>query len=191
MATWYLMRATGVVSLVLLTAVMVLGVGTIRRWRPPNAPAFVTPGVHRSIALLSTVFLTIHVVTAVIDSYSGVSVVSVVVPFVAPSKPLWVGLGAVSLDLVAALIATSLLRRRIGARAWRAIHWAAYACWPLALAHSLGIGSDVGTAWLRVLAAGCFVSVVVATVTRLVSGRPGKRRRAHSGLEGTPRTVSA
>jgi predicted ferric reductase len=175
MSVWYLMRATGVVSLVLLTAVMVLGIGTVQRWRPPNAPAFVTAGMHRSISLLSVVFVGVHVVTAVVDPYATVSAIATVVPFVGSSQPLWIGLGAVSLDLVLALIASSLLRRRLGARAWRAVHWTAYLCWPVAAVHSLGIGTDVGTTWLRIIVAVCAGSLALAVATRVASGRPGKR----------------
>jgi sulfoxide reductase heme-binding subunit YedZ len=175
MSVWYVMRATGVVSLVLLTAVMVLGIGTVRRWRPPNAPAFVTAGMHRGISLLSVVFVAVHVITAVVDPYAVVSVTATVVPFVGSKQPLWIGLGAVSLDLVIALIASSLLRRRLGARAWRAVHWTAYLCWPVAAVHSLGIGTDVGATWLRIIVAGCAGSLGLAVATRVASGRPGKR----------------
>jgi sulfoxide reductase heme-binding subunit YedZ len=174
-AIWYLMRATGVVSLVLLTVVLALGIATVNRWRPGKAPAFVTAGVHRSLSLLSVVFVAVHVVTAVIDSYAHVSLVSVVVPFVGSSNPLWVGFGAVSLDLVAALIVSSLLRRRIGARAWRAIHWTAYLSWPVAFAHAVGMGSDVGTTWFQVVAVVCSGVVAAAVALRLASRRPGKR----------------
>jgi sulfoxide reductase heme-binding subunit YedZ len=175
---WYLMRATGVVSLVLLTAVLALGIATVNRWRLGKTPAFVTAGVHRSISLLSVVFVAVHVVTAVVDPYAGVNVVGAVVPFVGSSNPLWIGFGAVSLDLVAALIVSSLLRRRIGVRAWRAVHWTAYLSWPVAFAHTLGTGSDVGTIWLRVVAALCFGVVTSAAVWRLAARRPGKRRPA-------------
>jgi sulfoxide reductase heme-binding subunit YedZ len=174
-AIWYLMRATGVVSLGLLTAVLALGIATVNRWRPGKAPAFVTAGVHRSLSLLSVVFVAVHVVTAVVDSYAGVSLVSVVVPFVGSSKPLWVGFGAVSLDLVVALIVSSLLRRRIGARAWRAIHWTAYLSWPVAFAHAVGMGSDAGATWFQVVAGLCSGVVAAAVALRLVDRRPGKR----------------
>lgn len=174
-AIWYLMRATGVVSLVLLTAVLALGIATVKRWRPGKTPAFVTAGVHRSLSLLSVVFVAVHVVTAVVDSYAGVSLVSVVVPFVGSSKPLWVGFGAVSLDLVVALIVSSLLRRRIGARAWRAIHWTAYLSWPVAFAHAVGMGSDAGATWFQVVAGLCSGVVAAAVALRLVDRRPGKR----------------
>jgi methionine sulfoxide reductase heme-binding subunit len=174
-AIWYLMRATGVVSLVLLTAVLVLGIATVNRWRPGKAPAFVTAGVHRSISLLTVVFVAVHVLTAVADPDAGVSFVGTVVPFVSPSKPLWVGLGALSLDLIAALIVSSLLRRRIGARAWRAVHWTAYLSWPLAFAHGVGMGSDAGTTWLRAITVTCFGVIAVAVAWRLADRRTGKR----------------
>src|SRR5438105_12720359 len=113
MADWYLLRATGVVSLVLFTVVTVLGIATANRWRPGRMPRFVTVGLHRNLSLLAVVFVAIHVVTALLDSYSGVTLVSVAVPFVAHWRPFYVGLGAVSLDLVAALVVSSLVRRRL------------------------------------------------------------------------------
>jgi sulfoxide reductase heme-binding subunit YedZ len=184
-AVWYLMRGTGVVSLALLTAVLVLGIATVNRWRPGGTPAFVTAAVHRSISLLSVVFIAVHVGTAVADPYASVNAVAVAVPFVGSSKPLWVGLGAVSLDLVIALIVSSLLRRRVPMRAWRAVHWVAYLCWPAALAHGLGLGSDASKAWLQVLVALCVGSVGLALVWRLTARRPGKR------LERAPASRSA
>ena len=87
--------------------------------------------------------------TAVIDPYAAVRLVDVFVPFTAASRPLLVGLGALAVDLVLALVVTGLLRERIGRRAWRAIHWAAYATWPVAFIHAIGMGTDTSTLWLR------------------------------------------
>jgi len=176
LAIWYLMRATGVVSLVLLTAVFALGIATAKRWHPVRLPRFVTLGLHRSISLLAVVFLAIHVVTAVIDPYAHVGLLDAVLPFAAGSNPLWVGLGTVSLDLVAALIVSSLLRRHIGPRAWKAIHWLAYLSWPVAFAHTLGSGTDVGTPWLRVVGGLSVATIAAATFWRLRgAARPAKR----------------
>jgi sulfoxide reductase heme-binding subunit YedZ len=60
---------------------------------------------------------------------------------------LWLVAGALSLELVAAVVVTSLVRHHLPYRTWRAVHWVAYAAWPLALAHGLGMGSDDGTWW--------------------------------------------
>lgn len=175
MAVWYLMRASGVVSLVLLTVVLVLGIATRNRVRVGRAPAFVTAGIHRGVSLLSVVFLATHVATAVADPYAQVSLVATVVPFAGAAKGLWVGLGTVSLDLIAALVVTSLLRRHVGVRVWRLVHWTAYLCWPVAVFHTLGLGTDAGTTWLRATTGAC-VALVAAAVTARVAGRTrGKR----------------
>jgi sulfoxide reductase heme-binding subunit YedZ len=164
---WYLMRATGVVTLVLLTGVFVLGIATTTRWRARRLPGFAALSLHRSLSLLSVVFLGAHVATALVDPYAVVGVASVFMPFVAGRGALWVGLGALSLDLTFALVVTSLLRRHLSPRVWRGVHWVAYLSWPLALVHSLGIGSDTGTVWLRAIAGASVGLVVAAVVWRL------------------------
>ncbi len=166
-ADWYLMRASGVVSLALLTAALVLGIATFRRWRPANLPRFVTIKLHRSLSLMAVVFLTVHVITAVLDPYAVVGVAAIFVPFAAGRSPLWVGLGALSLDLVIALIASSLLRAKVGVRTWRAIHWTAYMSWPLAVAHTFGTGTDSGSLWLRAIGVASVSAVGGALVWRL------------------------
>ncbi len=105
-ALWYASRATGVVTLVLLTAVVVLGMTVNRQGRLPGLPRFAVTGLHRNISLLSVVFLAIHVVSAIADPYVTIGLAATVIPFASPYKPLWLGLGALSLDLIAALILT-------------------------------------------------------------------------------------
>jgi sulfoxide reductase heme-binding subunit YedZ len=161
------MRASGVVSLVLLTLVTALGISTRNRWSLPGLPAFATAGLHRSVSLVAVLFLGLHVATAVFDPYALVGVTAVLVPFTAGYRALWVGLGTVSLDLVAVLIVTSLLRSRLSPRVWRTVHWAAYLSWPLAVFHSLGVGTDSPSTWLRSLAAGCAVVVAIPLAARL------------------------
>jgi len=168
-ALWYLTRATGLVSLVLLTLVMVLGVVQIQRWTPTRWPRFVTAALHRNASLLAVVFLTVHVVTSVADGYAPISIVSAVIPFTSSYRPLWLGLGAVALDLVVALIVTSLLRQRIGHGAWRTLHWLAYACWPIAFVHGLGAGSDGRVGWVQVVDLVCLGAVLAALAWRLAS----------------------
>ena len=173
-AVWFLVRGSGVVSLLLLTGVMALGIATRGGVRLGSLPRFATLALHRSISLLSVVFIGIHVATAVIDPYAAVGLVDVLVPFTAASRPLFVGLGAVAVDLVLALIVTGLLRERIGRRTWRAIHWAAYATWPVAFVHAIGMGSDTSSLWLRALGIGSVALIGGAVAWRLLlpSGAP-------------------
>ena len=174
---WYVLRSSGVVALVLLTAVMVLGVATSGGWQLPGQPRFVTGALHRSISLVSVVFVGLHVVTTLLDHYAGVSLVASVIPFAPATNGFWVGIGVVSSDLVLALIVTSLLRRRMGRVSWRATHWLAYLSWPTAFAHGVGMGSDAGTWWFQALAFACLAAVVLTTAARVLLQRPGKRLR--------------
>jgi len=192
---WYLSRATGVVTLVLLTLTVALGVANVKRLQTRRIPRFVVDAVHRNVALLSVVFLAIHVLSSVADSYVSISFLEAVLPFGSSYRPFWVGLGAVSLDLMLAVVVTSLLRRRIGHRVWRATHWLAYASWPIALAHSLGTGTDAGSGWMLALSALCVATVGAAVVARIAGDSRSatspppvlnpreRRRRAAAALE--------
>jgi sulfoxide reductase heme-binding subunit YedZ len=168
-ALWYLGRGTGVMSLLMLTVVVALGVAT-RSGRPlPGLPLFTVAAVHRSASLLAVSLLAVHVGTLLLDPYAELKLVDLVVPFVGTYRPLWLGLGALASDLLVALVVTSLLRHRLGLRTWRAVHWSAYAAWPVALLHGLGAGSDAGQRWLQVLAGGCLLAVGVAITWRLLN----------------------
>jgi sulfoxide reductase heme-binding subunit YedZ len=169
-AAWYLARGTGVVSLVLLTVVLALGIGT-RSGQPAfGLPRFAVTAVHRNASLLAVVLLVIHVGTLLIDPYAHLRIVDVILPFVGSYRPLWQGLGTLALDLVVALVGTSLLRHRIGVRGWKAVHWLAYLAWPVAFLHGLGTGTDAGQVWLRGVAVLCAAAVGAAVAWRLSGG---------------------
>jgi hypothetical protein len=171
-AYWYLTRSTGTVALILLTLSVALGVANIRRLQSERVPRFVLDAVHRNVSLLAMVFLLIHIVTSVLDSFAHISVLDVVIPFTGTYRPLWLGLGALGFDLMAAVTITSLVRHRFGYRAWRITHWAAYASWPLALLHGLGTGSDTKAGWMLVIVAACVILTAVAVVARATAGWP-------------------
>jgi hypothetical protein len=172
-AYWYLTRGTGVVSLLLLTVGLVLGVMGPTAFRTSRLPRFAVSALHRNVTLLALAFVVVHVVTTILDGYTQIGLRDAFVPFVASYRPVWLGLGAVTFDLLLALIATSLLRNRLGLRAWRAVHWLAYASWPVALLHSLGTGSDARSAWLVLLAFSCTIAVVAAVLWRIAAAAHG------------------
>jgi hypothetical protein len=174
---WYATRATGVMALVLLTATVVLGVAGTVRFATPRWPRMITAALHRNLSLLAVAFVGAHVVTTVLDPYAPIGWISAVVPFASPYRTLWLGLGTIAFDMLLAVVVTSLLRARLGYRAWRAVHWLGYACWPVALWHGLGTGTDSKLSWLLALDAACVVAVAAAAGWRLSlergAGRPG------------------
>lgn len=178
---WYLTRGSGVVTLLLLTASLCLGIAGTAGLRTRWLPRFSIADLHRNLTLLAVAFLGIHVATTVADSYTPIGWKDVVIPFLSPYRPFWLGLGAIAGDLLLALVITSLLRLRIGFRAWRFTHWLAYACWPIAFAHALGTGSDPRAGWLQALAAVSLGAVLAAVSVRLVTAEGERTRRVILG----------
>jgi sulfoxide reductase heme-binding subunit YedZ len=182
---WYLARGTGAVTLLLLTAVVVLGIlGPLRvtggRW-----PRFAIDTLHRDLSLLVIALLLVHIVTSVLDTFVSISLTAAVIPFISSYRPLWLGLGAVAFDILLALVITSLVRRRLGYQRWRLIHWLAYASFPVAVLHGLGTGSDAKIWWMLLLTAACVALVVIATCVRVA-----RAESAVPGLRGTALALS-
>ena len=163
-AFWYASRATGIVALLLLTAVLVLGILVNRQGRLPGLPRFAVTDLHRNLSLLSVAFIVVHVLTAVADTYVHIPLLSAVVPFASGYERLWLALGAVSLDIMLAMIVTSLLRGRLNRILWRAVHLLAYASWPVAFAHSIGSSKDLQQGWMLGLAVACALIVAGARI---------------------------
>jgi predicted ferric reductase len=174
---WFTSRATGVASVVLLSAVVVLGTVTAGRRRPEGERATVVMALHRWIGLGTVVFLGLHVVTAVVETYVSLGWLSVLVPFTSGYERLWVGLGTLALDLLAAVVVTSLLRHRISERAWRGVHLAAWALWPVALVHGTALGTSEELV-LRATTVACAVAGAAAVAWRLQATHHDKTRRA-------------
>ena len=179
---WYLTRASGAVALILLTLALVVGVAAIGRVATRRWPRFAVDGLHRTSSMLALAFLALHIVTAVLDSFAPISLVDTVVPFAGTYRPLWLGLGATAFDLLLAVAVTSALRVRLGHRAWRAVHWLAYAAWPIAILHGLGTGSDLGQTWMAAVYAGCAGAVVIAVMIRIGVGWPDHVRWRLAGM---------
>jgi sulfoxide reductase heme-binding subunit YedZ len=174
-AFWYVTRASGIISLVLLTVTMLLGVATTNRVRARNWPGYAQQELHRRISMIALVMVGLHVLTSVLDTFVDISWSAVVIPFTSSYGRVWVGVGTIGLDLMVAVLVSSLLRSRLRPGTWRALHWLAYLCWPVALAHTFGLGTDSGEAWVVALASACILSIAAALVWRL---RVTARQRA-------------
>ncbi len=181
-ALWYASRATGVVALLLMTAVVLLGLMVTRQGRLPGLPRFAVTGLHRNLSLVAVVFVGLHVLTAVADSYVNIPLTAAVVPLASPYERLWIGLGAVSLDITIAVILTSLLRRHLARGVWRAVHLLAYLSWPVAWLHSITASRDMLHSWLLVISVGCALVVVAGVIWRLAAAARDVPRAQRVGL---------
>lgn len=180
---WYTTRGAGAVSLVLLSAVVVLGILSVLRVQSTGWPRFLTVGLHRNLALMTLVFLTLHIVTAVVDPFTHLGWLAAVVPFSSYYRTFWLGLGTIAFELLLAIVLTSLVRGFIGQAAWRLVHWLTYAAWPFAVLHGVGTGTDASSAWLFTLQAFCVIAVLAAIGYRFMTGSRDPLADARSSFQ--------
>jgi sulfoxide reductase heme-binding subunit YedZ len=161
---------------------MLIGLLVTRQGRLPGLPRFAVTGLHRNLSLLAAVFVVLHVVTAVMDGYVNIPLTAAVVPLASPYERIWLSLGTVSLDLMLAAIVTSLLRRHLSRRVWRAVHLLAYVSWPVAWVHSVFASGDLRHGVLFDLAIACAIMVGAGTLWRLVAASRDVPRAERVGL---------
>jgi len=178
---WYATRGAGIVSLVLLTGVILLGIIGAMRWQTASWPRFLTTGFHCNLAVMTLIFLTLHIVTAVVDPFTALGWNAAIIPFSSSYRRFWLGLGVVALYLLIAIAATSLLRPLFGHRTWRAVHWLSYLMWPVAVIHGIGTGTDQRFAWMAAIEVVCVGSVIAAVVWRVSRAAPTAWRQIPAG----------
>ncbi len=169
---WLVSRAAGIVALLLLTATLVAGTLATAPSRSRAWPRWARQTLHRDLALLSIGALAVHVLAVVLDGYVDIGWAAAVVPLASGYRPVAVAAGTLALDAILVVVATSLLRVRLGLRAWRAVHWIVYAAWPLAVLHYLVTGTDAHTWWGIALAVGAIAAVGAAVTARVTATRP-------------------
>src|SRR5579875_3863610 len=134
----------------------------------------------------------VHVVTTVLDPFAPIGLVSAFIPFSSPYRPLWLSLGTVAFDLLLAVLVTSLLRDRLSHRAWQAVHLLVYACWPAALWHGLGTGTDSRLPWVLAIDLACMAAVAWAAWWRLsLAASPAVRGTGLTALAVLPVLTAA
>lgn len=169
---WILARASGVTAYVLLTLSVLAGLVVKSR---PFGRAVRQPSVvdlHRFLALLGLGAVALHAMALVLDTTVRISLPALIVPGLAPYRPVWTALGVLAAEVMLLVYVSFALRRRIGTRNWRRLHWATYAIFFAATVHGLAAGTDAGQTWLFGLYLGAVGAVSTATAWRALSAVP-------------------
>jgi methionine sulfoxide reductase heme-binding subunit len=174
-ALWYLARAAGTVALIALSLTVLLGIVSWSRVTATGWPRLLTTNVHRNTSMLALVLVAVHIVAVVLDGFVPIAWLDAVIPFRSMYRPTWLGLGAMGFDLMIALAVTGLLRRRIGWKRFRTLHWAAYAAWGLVMVHSIGTGTDPRQSWFKMVVLVVLVAVIGAAAARSLMARSQTR----------------
>jgi predicted ferric reductase len=184
---WYTTRATGFVALILFTLVVALGTFVANRIGGTYVGRFELNELHRSISMVAIVFLMVHILTTLLDSYVPTGWISAIIPLTSKYEPVHVALGAVAFDLILAVWVSSLLKARIANRSWRFIHWFSWLALASALAHSVLTGTDSRSSWGLALVVTCGAVALASALWRYFA-RPARAagRTALSPLSVAP-----
>lgn len=179
-AWWLASRASGIVALALIT--ISVGLGLTQAGRISRAPgrARVLTALHEQTALAGLLAIAVHGITLLGDQFLRPGIAGIAIPGAIGYRPLWTGLGIGAAYLAAALGLSFYLRRSIGPRLWRRAHRLTIVVYALAVAHTLGAGTDASTPWMRawfVLSVPAIAGLLVARLTE-----PWRRRRAKSSV---------
>jgi predicted ferric reductase len=189
---WYLSRASGIASFVLLSGSVVLGLLISTKAADPLAPRALIFDLHQFLSVLSLSFIGLHAGSLMFDGFLHFSPLQLLVPFIAPYRPLWTGLGVIGAWLTVIVTASFWFRKQIGQKRWRTLHYATFGAYLLALVHGFTAGTDTQLPmvyWSYVLsgaAVGALLSYRIAT-PRPAAARAARRpaaSRATSRVDG-------
>jgi sulfoxide reductase heme-binding subunit YedZ len=173
---WLASRGMGVVALVLVSLSVGLGLAMAARLLKGPGMAARVRHAHEALSLSGLIAIAAHGVLLLGDPYLQPGLAGIAVPFVTSHKPFWTGLGVVAGWLAAILGLSFYVRRYIGTRLWRRLHRWTAAVWVLALAHTLGSGTDAGATWLILVLVVTALPAVVAGTYRLMPPAPASVR---------------
>jgi predicted ferric reductase len=174
---WYVTRASGLVAYLLLWLSTAWGLGVSSKIFDPLLTRDYTYDFHQYLSLFSLGFVALHVIVLMLDRYLPFSIFQVLVPFTSSYRPLWVGLGVISLYLLALVTVTFYLRKRIGMRAFRLIHVLSLLGYLGVTLHALFAGTDSTLSATQIIYKGSFLSVIFLTAFWLVNMALGKGKK--------------
>ena len=183
---WLLARAAGLTAYVLLTLSVIAGL--VLKSRPFGKalrPATVTD-VHRTLALLGLGALALHGTALVLDTTVKVTPLGLLVPGLVGYRPLATSLGVIAAELMMIVYASFSVRKRIGTRTWRRLHWATYAIFVGATVHGLAAGTDSARPWAFALYVAAAFAVAAATGWRAFVPPATSRSRSRPPRESEP-----
>ncbi|HEY5266682.1 MAG TPA: ferric reductase-like transmembrane domain-containing protein [Acidimicrobiales bacterium] len=166
---WYITRATGFVALILFTLVVTLGMLVANRIGGTVVGRFEINELHRSVSMVALVFLVIHIVTTLLDSFVATGWLSAIIPFASSYRRLPVAIGAVAFDLILAVWVSSLLKVRVKNATWRYIHWLSWLAFASAIAHAYLTGTDAKSGAGLAVVAACALTVLATASWRYLA----------------------
>jgi sulfoxide reductase heme-binding subunit YedZ len=160
---WYITRAAGLTAYMLLWFSTAWGLAVSSKILDTFLHRSFTYDFHQFISLLAVGFILLHIIVLMADRYLPYSLTQVLVPFLSPYRPLWVGIGVLGFYLTLLVTITFYIRGRIGVKSFRVIHYLSLIGYLFATVHGFFAGTDTPLPATELMYAGTFLVVVFLT----------------------------
>jgi predicted ferric reductase len=187
---WYITRSAGLVAYLLLWFSTAWGLAVTSKILDAVLHRTFTYDFHQFISLLSIGFIALHVAVLMADRYLPYSLAQVLVPFLSPYRPVWIGIGVIAFYLCLLVTITFYMRNRIGMHAFRWIHVSSMAAYLGAIVHSFLAGTDSSLPAAQWMYASTFLVVVFLTAYWLIMAREKRREQARRQVAALPGPIS-
>jgi methionine sulfoxide reductase heme-binding subunit len=173
---WYITRAAGLVAYVLLWLSTVWGLAVSSKIIDPLVQRGSSYDFHQILSLLSIAFIVIHIVVLMFDQYLPYTLAQILIPFTSPYRSVPVGIGVIALYLTVLVSITFYIRRWIGQKTFRTIHYLSLIAFVGSAVHGLLSGTDSPLWTVQALYVVTSLSVVFLTVYRIAAALPKQRQ---------------
>ncbi len=157
---WYITRSAGLAAYILMWLSVAWGLAVSSKILDNLLHRSFTYDFHQFLSLLALGFTALHVIVLMFDQYLPYSVAQILVPFISPYRPVWVGIGVIGMYLAVLVTVTFYLRGKIGMKAFRWIHMSSLLGYLGVLVHSIFSGTDSSLTSVLLL----YVSTFLITV---------------------------
>lgn len=171
---WFVSRASAIVAYLMLWLSTAFGITLSSKGLGGRVSGALAYALHNVTSWLALGFSVVHGLTLIGDASFPFTVPDVLVPFVSTYEPMLVGIGTLGLYLGIMATAAFYLRRRLGLKVWRTIHGLSYLMFALVTVHSVALGSDTGTAVMKLLYVTAGASVTLLTMFRVMAAKAGR-----------------
>jgi sulfoxide reductase heme-binding subunit YedZ len=172
-SAWYLTRSAGVVAYLLLAASTIWGLLLSTKMLKEIVPAALALAMHNILSWLALTFTGAHMLSLLFDNYYSYTPVDLVIPFIGPFKPGWVGLGVLGFYVMLVTTLSFYVRKQLGQKTWRKLHYLTFAAYAFVTIHGFMAGTDSSNPGMRMIYLGSTLIVLFLTNYRLLFARKG------------------
>ncbi len=176
---WYMSRSAGIVAYLLLWGSVAWGLMVSNKILDGVVKPALTYELHQFLSIVALAAGAFHALILLADTYIQFSLLDLLIPFKSAYQPIWLSLGILGFYLAALVAGSFYVKKRIGHRTWRALHYGSFGVWIMVTLHAVMIGTDTAAPIMTGLYAAAILSISFLLTYRILKSKSLTRSAAH------------